>query len=376
MTTTRESQQPSAEGFRNGDTGSGSGRNETRRSRSRDHNTKARAKLIRGMRADGATYQDIRSALSLTAKDVEAVLGEVTALHHQGHSHGDIGSQVGLPRTTVRRLLNDKRERRVTARANTAAALVVDMYGIQLDVLAELLGMDLSHTRTLARQLREDGLMLPQLIAVQPGEKWLVPTKETAAGYLGWMPRNQWRPPVKDAEHYRALTMARALLVGTDMTAWVSERHLRHEAELAAREAGPRSRSREPVHIHDGRFLGVIDGTYGWWALEVELTAKSKANMDKALQGAIRTARNAEPDPMIGLLYLCRGRDVHRNVDAALGRLPRELRDVLLVATGDLDEEWHKYRSNRRRIKAANRAPNPNHQHGRRRARTTSEEEQ
>ncbi|MGW3278010.1 hypothetical protein [Nocardia rhamnosiphila] len=328
------------------------------------------------MRADGATYQDIRNALDITAKDIEAVLGEAAALHDQGHSHGDIGCRVGLPRTTVRRLLNDKRERRVTPRANTAAALVVDMYGIQLDVLAELLGMDLSHTRVLARQLRADGLMLPQLIAVQPGEKWLVPTKETAAGYLGWMPRTQWRPPVKDAEHYRAVAMARALLVGTDMTAWVSERHLRREAEIAAREAGPRSRSREPVHIHDGRFLGVIDGTYGWWALEVELTAKSKANMDKALQGAIRTARNAEPDPMIGVLYLCRGRDVHRNVDAALGRLPRELRDVLLVATGDLDEEWHKYRSNRRRIKAANRTPNPNHQRGRRRSRTSSEEEQ
>lgn len=380
MTTTREGGPVPGSQFRTSVPGLAGASNGVR-SGKKDHKRKAsaaaRAKLIRGLRADGACYQDIRDRLGLTAKDVEAVLGEVAALHEQGHTHGDIGDLVGLPRTTVRRLLAAKRERRSSARANAAAQLVVEMYGIQLDVLAELLGMDMPHVYELARQLRSDGLMLPALVEVQPGEKWLVPTKETAASYLGWVPRSLWKPPLKDAEHYRAVAMARAILAGSDVTAWVSERQLRHDAEVAARQS--RSRTREVGHIHDGRFLGVIDGTYGWWAVEVELTAKSAKNMDKALQGAIRAARDAEPEPMIGLLYLCRGRDVARGVDAAKGRLPVELRNVLrelLFATGDLDEEWHAYRDNRRRMRAATRTPNPNHQRRTTRRRTAKETNQ
>ncbi|MFI6363176.1 hypothetical protein ACIBG0_10550 [Nocardia sp. NPDC050630] len=324
------------------------------------------------MRADGASYQDIRDALNISAKVVESALGEVAALHAQGRTHGEIGELVGLPRTTVQRLLRSGRERRVNARVNDAVAFAVDMYGVQLDVLAEFLGMDISHTWTLARQLRMDRLMLPQLIQVQAGEKWLVPTRETAGSFLGWMPATLWRPPLKDAEHYRAVAQARVMFVGTDPHAWISERRLRHDAEVAAWQSGSRRR-RETGHIHDGRFLGVVDGTYGWWALEVELTAKSTANMDKALKGALRAARDADP-PMVGLLYLCRGKDVLRVVDAAHDRLPRELRPAsLLFAVGDFDEEWAKFRATRAQMKAAGRTPNPNHRRRRRGAKTTED---
>lgn len=356
-------------------TGSGhSTATSTKKNHKKRGQTTGRAKLIRSMRAAGDTYQDIRDTLGIAARDIEAVLGEVAELHAQGHTHGDIGDLVGLPRTTVQRLLRGKGRRRMSVRANTAAALVVDMYGIQLDVLADLLSMDLSHTRVLARQLQAAKLMLPDLIGVQLGEKWLVPTKETAGSYLGWMPRTQWLPPNKDAEHYRAVAMARAILVGSDISAWVSERQLRHDAESASYIGG--RRSREVGHIHDGRFLGVVDGTYGWWALEVELTQKNQQKMDLALQGAIRAARDADPEPMIGLLYLCRGARVHRTVEAAMGRLPRELRNTIAFAFGDLDEEWKKHRATRRRMKAATRTPNPNHQRGRRRTRASSEENQ
>ncbi|WP_435593341.1 hypothetical protein [Nocardia sp. bgisy118] len=337
----------------------------------RDHKRKVRAaglaKLIRGMRADGCTYQQIRDQLSVSARVVEDALGEVKVLHEKGRTHADIGEFVGLPRTTVQRLIRAGRESRPTARTNAAAELICDMYGIQLDVLAEFLGMDLSHVRTLARQLRKDGLMMPQLIAVQPGEKWLIPTRDTASSYLGWEVRSTWRPPRKDAEHYRAVAVARAMLVGMDLDAWVSERRLRREAELAAR--GTRSHTSRLVgHIHDGRFLGVVDGTYGWWALEVELTAKSAKNMDRALRGAITAARDAQPEPLRGVLYLCRGGDVLRVVDDAQNRLPKTL-GAGLLAIGDLDAEWREFRTTRRTIRAANRSPNPNH---RRRRGTTS----
>ncbi|WP_147144477.1 hypothetical protein, partial [Nocardia ninae] len=158
----------------------------------RDHKKKARAagleRRVTAMRGEGATYDQIRETLGISARAVESVLGEVAAFHEQGRPHADIGALVGLPRTTVQRLLKHTRESRVNARTNTAAALVVQMYGLQIDVLAALLGIDITHARTLAKQLRSDRLMLPKLIQVQPGEKWLVPTRETAGSYLGWMP--------------------------------------------------------------------------------------------------------------------------------------------------------------------------------------------
>ncbi|KAA8889885.1 hypothetical protein F3087_00720 [Nocardia colli] len=334
----------------------------------KDHKKRTRAagleRRVTALRAEGATYDQIRETLEITARTVESVLGEVATLHEQGRTHGEIVELVGLPRTTVRRLLSDKRESRVNARSHTAAGLVVEMYGLQIDVLAALLGIDITHARSLARQLRTDAVMLPKLIQVQPGEKWLVPTKETAGSYLGWMPTTLWKPPIKDAEHYRAVAMARVMLVGAEPGAWISERQLRHDAAVAAR-ARKRS-SREIGHIHDGRFLGKVSGTYGWWALEVELTAKSAKNMDKALRGALSAARDAEPEPMIGLVYLYRGRDVRRTLDAALERLPAGFRTGLEFVDGDIDEEWAEFLSTRKQMRAATRTPNPNHRRPRR----------
>ncbi len=344
--------------------GASSTRTGSSSNRARDHKRKVHAAgrddLIRIMRAAGDSYQDIRDQLGVPARAVEDALGEVATLAEQGRTQGDIADLVGLPRATVQRLIRSGRQPRPNARANAAAELIVDMYGMQLDILAEFLGMDMGHIPTLAKQLRTAGLMLPDLIAVQPGEKWLVPTQDTASSYLGWTVRSTWRPPTKDAEHYRAVAMARAMLAGMDTHAWVSERRLRRAAELDARQ-GRRTAARIVGHIHDGRFLGVIDGTYGWWAVEVELTAKSTKNMDKALRGAITAARHADPEPLTGVLYLCRGGDVFRLVGDARDRLPAEIRSALLLAVGDLDEEWQEFRTTRRAMRAATRNPNPNH---------------
>ncbi|MGY2056355.1 hypothetical protein ACW9HQ_15710 [Nocardia gipuzkoensis] len=193
--------------------------------------------------------------------------------------------------------------------------------------------------------------MQSKLIEVHTGAKWVVPTGETAATYLGWRPYTVWKPPRKDAEHYRAVAQARIMLNGQDLTNWISERRLRHEAEVEAR----RSRSRTTVgHIHDGRFLGVVDGTYGWWAVEVELTAKSAANMDKALRGAIWAARDAQPGPMTGVLYLFRGREVENTITAAAERLPAALDDLdMPLVLRDFDREWNRFLTHRQALRAA-----------------------
>ncbi|WP_063020321.1 hypothetical protein [Nocardia niwae] len=313
-----------------------------------------RDRRIRELRDLGATYQQIARQLRIPARKVEGVLGEAAALRKFGHSSREIAAEIGLPRTTVQRLLADPSgaSSRSTARHTTAITGLVDMYGMQVDVLAWFLDMDESHTYGLVRQLRKDRLVQPTLVEVQAGSKWVVPTGETAASYLGWRPYTVWTVPVHHCEHYRAVAQARIMLNGSDLTNWVSERRLRHEAEMERRQS--RSRTATIGHIHDGRFLGVVDGTYGWWAVEVELTAKSGANMDKALRGAIWAARDAQPEPMTGVLYLFRGREVENTIMAAAKRLPAAFDDLdMPLVIRDFDREWNRFLTHRQALRAA-----------------------
>ncbi|MEV6388536.1 helix-turn-helix domain-containing protein [Nocardia xishanensis] len=281
------------------------------------------------------------------------MLGEATALHETGYTVREIAERIGLPRASAHRLIADRSGvlSLSTARHTTAVTGLVDMYGMQVDVLAWFLDMDESHTYVLTKQLRKDRLVQPKLQEVQAGAKWVVPTGETAASYLGWRPYTVWKPPVNGCEHYRAVAQARIMLTGSDLTNWVSERRLRHEAEVESRRN--RSRTATLGHIHDGRFLGVVDGTYGWWAVEVELTSKSAANMDKALRGAIYAARDAQPEPMIGVLYLFRG-DVHKTIEAAAQRLPAALNELdMHLVLHDFDRDWKRFLTHRKALRDA-----------------------
>ncbi|BCK53023.1 hypothetical protein [Nocardia wallacei] len=318
-----------------------------------DLESEAFRRVVAGLREDGAGYREIAARLSITAREVEAVLGEVAALRAAGCRVRDIAERVGSTRSVVQRLAAPEggtRRRVATAapRTTQAMTLLADSYGLQVDLLAIFLGTDRKRVYPLIRALQRDHLVMP-LVQVQPGDKWVVPTGAGAASYLGWNPYTVWRPREKDAGHYRAVAQARLIVGATDREAWVSERQLRHEAAARVRRnRGHRGRSGDPLggaHIHDGRFLGVVNGIYGWWALEVELTAKSARNMDIALQGAIRSARAAEPAPMVGLLYLCRGSDVRRGVDAARLRLPTELRNIdgFVFEIGDFDRHWTEF---------------------------------
>ncbi|WP_280471825.1 hypothetical protein [Nocardia cyriacigeorgica] len=339
-----------------------------------NHNTKGqryqslerrhRVQIIGGLRDQGMGYGEIARTLGITLAQVEKCLGEAAALREQGMTKQEVADEIGVPYGSLRRVLVVTR-RGVTARQSAALAAASDMHGMQVDVLAEFFNISLSSAYDLAKALRERGLIHP-LETVQPGRAWLYPKREVAERYLGWRPK-EWRPPLMFANHYRAVTQARIMLVGSDPQLWVSERTLRRRAEVAATETKSGqlmfSTGRSPQagrpHVHDGRFLGAVDGQHGWWALEVELTRKREPKkIDLALQGAIRAARDSEEEQIIGLLYLCGSEPVINTVNAAYQRLPRELAELkLLFAIGDFNDEWTKFLTNRRRTRAANRGP-------------------
>ncbi|WP_433624148.1 helix-turn-helix domain-containing protein [Nocardia sp. CA-120079] len=311
-----------------------------------------RDRRIRDLRDLGATYQQIARQLHISARKVETVLGEAATLHESGLTVREIAARLGLPRASAHRLITDRSEPSLSARYTVAATALVDMYGMQIDVLGWFLDLPRTTVYTLVKQMRKDRVVQAKLQEVQAGAKWVVPTGETAASYLGWRPYTVWTVPVNHCEHYRAVAQARVMLNGSDLTSWVSERRLRHDAEVEARRS--RSRTTTLGHIHDGRFHGVVDGTYGWWAIEVELTSKSPANMDKALRGAIYAARDARPEPMIGILYLYRGRDVESTITAAAKRLPVAFDEVECdLVLRDFDRDWNRFLTHRNALRDA-----------------------
>jgi hypothetical protein len=324
-----------------------------------------RSEIIGGLRAAGLSYGDIARQLGIALSKVETCLGEAAVLRAQGLTKAEIAQAIGVPYGSLGRLL-PARHQRLTARQNQVLAAVSDMHGMQVDVLAWFLDVDLSTAYDLAGVLIGRGY-LQELTTVQPGRAWVYPKRDTAARYLGWRPRD-WHPPITLANHYRAVAQARIMLVGADPGRWVSERVVRHRAEITAAAAKSGSRSgqlefstgREPSegrpHVHDGWFHGEVDGRFGWWALEVELTSKDRAHLDLALRGAFRAAGTAAPHRMTGVLYLCRSAQVMDAVNAAHARLPAELTQLpLLFAVGDIDDEWTGWLAGRNQARAAKR---------------------
>lgn len=330
----------------------------------------ARDEIIAGLRDAGLTYQDISRLLGVRARRVESTLGEVSEMHGRGLSVSEISARVGLPRSTAYGLISPGRRSQSTSRKTAVLSALSQMHGMQLDTLGWFLGMERNHVYSLVADLVRASEVF-ELKQVQPGEKWVVPTRITAARYLGWRPA-EWQPPLMYAEHYRAVAQARVMLVGADPKSWVSERTLRHRIQ-GETQPGPRSKSATPIssgrepklgrpHIHDGHFLGVVENRHGWWALEVELSKKQPEAMDIALRGAIRAARDSETEPMVGVLYLCRTTSVLDNVHDAASRLPRAEFDGLALdlVIRDFDAYWSRWLSRYAELREANKAASPN----------------
>lgn len=328
-----------------------------------------RVQIVAGLRAAGLDYGQIRRLLGISLRQVETILGEAAALRAQGFGVTEIAAEVGVPVGSMGRVLPGPRTKQVTARQAEVQAALAHMHGMQIDVLAEFLNVYESSAYAIVRPLVENGSLL--MAKVQQGRAWVYPTRDTARPYLGWRP-SEWEPPLMYAKHYRAVAQARIMLVGSDPELFVSERVLRHRAELKAKtQAEARhskpvlefSTGRQPrrgrAHVHDGWFHGVVDGQFGWWALEVELTEKAPVDLDTALQGAFAAAGAAELHRLIGVLYLCRTERVISNVQAAKDRLPRELAQLqLLFAVGDFDAEWKQFTDTRRAMREARKKAN------------------
>ncbi|MFJ9368775.1 hypothetical protein ACIRRA_30715 [Nocardia sp. NPDC101769] len=328
-----------------------------------------RVQIIDGLRAAGLTYTEIRELLGVSLRQIETVLGEAETLRAQGFRTKEIAAELGIPVGSLGRVLPARRRGTLTARQDEVLAGVTHMRGMQVDVLAEYLNVLESTGYALVRELITKG-MLCELKKVQRGRAWVYAPPQVEHRYLGWKPR-EWTPPLMYAEHYRAVAQARIMLVGNDRRAFISERTLRHDATRAAKLAAENRRGapvlefstgREPIpgrpHIHDGRFLGVVRGTYGWWALEVELSVKDADYMDTALRGAIRAAHDAYPYSMVGLLYLCRSAAVLKNVEAAADRLQAESEfknSPLDLRIQDFDKQWESFLKARNSMREAKR---------------------
>ncbi|WP_329405965.1 hypothetical protein OG563_30485 [Nocardia vinacea] len=322
-----------------------------------------RTQIAGGLRDLGKTYGQIARTLGISLRRVEICLGEAEALRGQGLTKREIAEEIGVPYGSLGRVLSVPHRKTVTARQDAALAGLTDMHGMQVDVLAWFLNTSLSSAYDLAGLLVERGLVHP-MVEVQPGRAWVYPKRDTAARYLSWRPK-EWKPPLMYANHYRAVAQARIMLVGSDPQRWVSERILRRRAEVAAAETRSgqlefstgRNPRRDRPHVHDGRFLGEVDGHHGWWALEVELTEKKDpARMDTALRGAMSAARDSVEEAVVGLLYLCRSARVLDVVNAAYDRLPPEFQNLsLLFATGDFDDDWSDFLTARNKAKTAKR---------------------
>lgn len=165
-----------------------------------------RDQRIRELRELGATYQQIRATLGLTAREIDSVLGEAATLASDGHSQSEIARRIGLPRSTVQRMFASTAQLRPTARMNLAAGLAVDMYGLQLDVLALFLNMDLPHVYELAKQLRKAGVVRALFDQPPARSGWCRPTRPRRLISAGCRPRrgrHRRRTPVTTAPSRR-----------------------------------------------------------------------------------------------------------------------------------------------------------------------------
>ncbi|MFD0000167.1 hypothetical protein [Nocardia sp. NPDC127526] len=337
-----------------------------------------RSEIIGGLRDLDYSYTDIARTLGIPLSKVENCLGEAAVLRAQGLTKAEVAELLGVPYGSMGRMLPAAHSATITARQSQVLDGTADMHGMQVDLIAHFLDVELSTAYDILRPLIRNGSLYP-LTRVGPGRAWVIPKKEAAAPRLGWKPKD-WTPSTRWANHDRAVAQARIMLVGSDPHRWVSERQLRHRAEeiaAASREVAEFSSSREPrrdrAHVHDGWVLRKVHGELQWWAVEVELTRKGPTDMDIALQGAMRATRTVPPfrqvTELVGLLYLCRTTYVTDGVKAAVKRLPPEIAAIDIdFETRDLDDDWSTYLARRAERKALAKAEREQQTHANREA--------
>jgi hypothetical protein len=159
----------------------------------------------------------------------------------------------------------------VSARNTGALLFTAEMYGVQLDHLAAVLGVGEPRARAIAARWRDRGHA--ETARLGPGGPW---TWLTRAGLAACGLRYTPAPPaLARLAHIRAVTAVRLALESVPICA-AAGGYWRGERRLRARMGG-RAGLRE--HIPDGEVHWPDGAAVAWagecWAIEAELTAKT-----------------------------------------------------------------------------------------------------
>jgi hypothetical protein len=155
----------------------------------------------------------------------------------------------------------------------TGLLFVADMYAVQRDQLAAVLGMPEARARAVSAQWRRTGYAESARIGPGPPWVWLTRAGLRACG----LPYTAVSPALSRLAHLRAVTAVRLALEAVPAYAaargfWRSERRLRARA-------GARAGLRE--HFPDGEVHWPDGAAVAWagecWAIEAELTRKTVA---------------------------------------------------------------------------------------------------
>jgi hypothetical protein len=190
-------------------------------------------------------------------------------------------SEVMEQPTRKRAERSDKGEVRMRPRDAEALAWLAQMYGAPLDVLATVLGTTERGAREVVRRWRNAGWA--EQARVDAGPAWVWPTPTTARQMLGWQV-GTWRPSPTMAAHVRAVAEVRLALAGTDLEAWLSERHIAHLAH------GYKQAGEKLAHLPDGVWLRGGTDESDNVLVEVELTAKHPKRTEAILQEVLTAA--------------------------------------------------------------------------------------
>jgi hypothetical protein len=163
----------------------------------------------------------------------------------------------------------------LTGRDGTALSFVAEMYGVQVDQLAALLGLTERAAGAVVRRWVGRGLASTAVLSPGPAWLWLTPAGLRAVGA-----RYQAAVPgLARLAHIRAVTEVRIAL--ESVTAyrdggahWRSERHLR--ARFGGRIGAAEHVPDAEVHWPDAAAAGPAPAWAGeCWAIEAELTPKT-----------------------------------------------------------------------------------------------------
>ncbi|MEU1428122.1 hypothetical protein ABZ412_13710 [Nocardia sp. NPDC005746] len=177
---------------------------------------------------------------------------------------------------------------KLTPRSVQALVGLTEMRGMQMDVLADFMGIGRTQVYNLANQLSAADVV-QRIRTVQYGSKWVVPTRAAAGWVLGWRP-GEWRPEPNFAAHCRAVARTRVALGACATEQWVSDRILRHD------NPGP------GLYTYDGQLLQPHRGAV---AVKVDTSRNlTGAQLARRLNAVVRQAHHDECDE---ILYVCDG---------------------------------------------------------------------